>query len=556
MSDYVTSITFLQPPNQYFTVDLKKKPCLLQQLKLCYMLIICDVTCRAAVLEGHKAITDYLADEGADMNYKDADGRTALYVVALDNQLDTAESLLLHGADVESADLEGRTPLHVASWQGHADMIRLLIRYGAAVNGMDTECRTALQSASWQGHAKVVSSLLEAGAHVDHTCSQGATALCIAAQEGHVDVVRVLLRYHANPNHADQCGRTAAKVALKSGHEDILQLLEQHGAQVGGGVVERRARANNSSSTSGISSGHTDCTGNLTSTNKGCSSMVKLRPPSALINNRADDSSWEKNCGLLNLSSGNVTGSNTASTDQSSSSARQVEAAPRVPMGLSFTQQLQQCSSRGGSIGSGGRAKPLSKTLTPASELNAMSKPDMINMCNSPMSDVQLSAGHASFHLYSPHSSYSSSNNSHSGQRQVPAEPPVWQKQGERRLFSPQQQFDRRGIYQNLTIMGGSATSVGSTGVLQSPSDNRQKQRNGIVTNPKFTKSSTSPGLCSPSSNFPTSKLTGVININGYINQLANIPDSKFNDQRSPLTNGNGKAVRPSGLPLKRETPL
>ena len=84
---------------------------------------------RVACTEGHGDVAEYLLQQGADLNYRDADGRSTLYVLALENHLDTATFLLTHGAHVEAADLEGRTPLHVAAWQGHFAMVTLLLKH-------------------------------------------------------------------------------------------------------------------------------------------------------------------------------------------------------------------------------------------------------------------------------------------------------------------------------------------------------------------------------------------------------------------------------------------
>ncbi|BES94896.1 ankyrin repeat domain 50 [Nesidiocoris tenuis] len=184
---------------------------------------------RLAALQGHVNVVRSLLTFGANQNCQDADGRSTLYILALENRLQMAEFLIESGGcDVEVRDLEGRTALHVSAWQGHAEMVTLLLTVGHAdPNAVDNERRTPLHSAAWQGHAEVVRILLENDAHPDDTCNQGATALGIAAQEGHEECVRILLAVGADPNHCDQCGRNALKVAAKSGHQAVVRLLEQ-----------------------------------------------------------------------------------------------------------------------------------------------------------------------------------------------------------------------------------------------------------------------------------------------------------------------------------------
>ena len=88
-----------------------------------------------ACTETHRQVAEFLLAQGADLNYRDADGRSTLYVLALENRSDTAAFLLDHGAHVEAADLEGRTPLHVASWQGHLSVVTLLLKHKVRMTG-------------------------------------------------------------------------------------------------------------------------------------------------------------------------------------------------------------------------------------------------------------------------------------------------------------------------------------------------------------------------------------------------------------------------------------
>ncbi|XP_050086792.1 uncharacterized protein LOC126571928 isoform X3 [Anopheles aquasalis] len=183
---------------------------------------------RLACLEEHFECIQTLLKYGCDINSKDADSRTTLYILALDNKLKPVKFLLEYSnADVNIPDSEGRTALHVSAWQGHAEMVKLLITLGNAnVNAMDLESRTPLHSCAWQGNHEVMQLLLYYGAVPDHACKQGATALGISAQEGHEKCVSYLLKYGANPYKSDHCGRTPIKLAAKSNRNNVLRILE------------------------------------------------------------------------------------------------------------------------------------------------------------------------------------------------------------------------------------------------------------------------------------------------------------------------------------------
>lgn len=62
---------------------------------------------RLAALEGHYDTVRVLISHNADVNIKDADGRSPLYILALENRLAMTRFLLEHASvDVESKDSE------------------------------------------------------------------------------------------------------------------------------------------------------------------------------------------------------------------------------------------------------------------------------------------------------------------------------------------------------------------------------------------------------------------------------------------------------------------
>lgn len=61
-------------------------------------------------MEGHIEVVRSLVEYGVDINKKDADGRSTLYVLALENHLAMAKFFIdPGGADVESTDSEVST---------------------------------------------------------------------------------------------------------------------------------------------------------------------------------------------------------------------------------------------------------------------------------------------------------------------------------------------------------------------------------------------------------------------------------------------------------------
>ncbi|XP_076117972.1 uncharacterized protein LOC143085486 isoform X2 [Mytilus galloprovincialis] len=488
---------------------------------------------RVAALESHRKVVEYLYEQGANINYKDADGRSTVYMLSLENKVDILQYLLEIGADVESTDLEGRTALHISAWQGHFEIVSLLLKFGAKVNAVDNDNRTSLQSAAWQGHEKVVKLLLENGANVDHTCNQGATALCIAAQEGHEHCVRVLLQYHANPNHADQFGRTPIKVAMKSGHSGICKLLEENGA-----TPMTKSRSNSSTSsnetrpTSTAGSAHTHATvttGVIVNGNQLNSSPSE-----------SPDSTFDRRKSFASNNSSKSSSNMTSSTSQSNQSA------PNSNECLTFTQQLQQCSM------ARHRARPVSRILSPVSEpqspvqspnitpsievmvhnehnkLSPITERNLNILAKSPvkfsnMKDKEISA--TINIITNPNADFS--------------DEPVWQINPQH-FISMKNDLEKLKLHQKTNteqsnvIMGQSA--------LEMRSPEMRRKRNGIVTNPKITKSGA---------------------MNGHFNKISNLTgEERIMNGHGPMSISVGPGSnysgppRPNGLPLKKETPL
>jgi ankyrin repeat protein len=75
-------------------------------------------------------------------------GATALYVAALEGQLEVVKLLLASGAAIDVRADDGSTPLAIAAQHGHLAVARLLVDKGAAVDAADDNGVTPLARAA------------------------------------------------------------------------------------------------------------------------------------------------------------------------------------------------------------------------------------------------------------------------------------------------------------------------------------------------------------------------------------------------------------------------
>lgn len=79
-----------------------------------------------AVASNHAAITKWLVENGADVNYRYGKGHSPLLEAAANGNLEIAKILLAHGADLNARTDDGKSALNFAEERGHAEVAALL----------------------------------------------------------------------------------------------------------------------------------------------------------------------------------------------------------------------------------------------------------------------------------------------------------------------------------------------------------------------------------------------------------------------------------------------
>ena len=192
----------------------------------------------------HKQLTylvKRLLEAGANPNIMTSQIVTPLQAAAATDEgcAEIAALLIQHGADVNFVDEKGVSALNIAALKGHSEFAEVLIKHKADVNNITKSGHSPLFLASHKGHEQVAKHLIKAKAHVDIQDKDGDTALLMACQEGHFQIVKMLIKAGASINYVNFKGVTAIDRAVYNKFTDITQFLVDNGANVHSQAIRR-----------------------------------------------------------------------------------------------------------------------------------------------------------------------------------------------------------------------------------------------------------------------------------------------------------------------------
>lgn len=169
-----------------------------------------------------------LLHAGANVNWTNKSGYTALMGAINNHRIANAKMLLDVGADVNvRLPIDGDTALTLPLYykRDASEGVLLLLSRGADPNTANSVGRTALMLAIFGQPDIVIRSLLQSGAKVNTQDRNGNTALIAAAEYNNVQVVRLLLGAGAERTLKNKNGQTALAIALDENHAEVVQLL-------------------------------------------------------------------------------------------------------------------------------------------------------------------------------------------------------------------------------------------------------------------------------------------------------------------------------------------
>lgn len=181
---------------------------------------------------GADNISNYLIDQGIDINHANLLGQTALHVAAGDGYYDLSKKLIDKGANVNSKDKVGNTPLIYAAASPNPNLVGLMLDSGARIEDKNNAGETALTAAAFAGNTKTIENLVKRGADTKTKDKNGNNLLMKAVDGGNRVTSGMMMDLGVSPEEANNAGSRAIHEAIKKGNEEISSDLLKRGADV------------------------------------------------------------------------------------------------------------------------------------------------------------------------------------------------------------------------------------------------------------------------------------------------------------------------------------
>lgn len=134
----------------------------------------------------------------------------------------------LPGTRVDATNASNETALMLVALQGDLDSARVLVERGAQVNRPGW---APLHYAAAAGHLQTIEFLLEQSAYIDAESPNRTTPLMMAARHKHTNAVQLLVDAGADPTLRNEAGYTAADYLAAHGEHAEAGRLREHAAE-------------------------------------------------------------------------------------------------------------------------------------------------------------------------------------------------------------------------------------------------------------------------------------------------------------------------------------
>lgn len=219
----------------------------------------------------------YLVESGADVNARNKNGDSVLYLAVKKNSRSVGELLLSKNADIFATNTDnfsplrialaqggevqdwlitsqtlnmtdgaGNTPLHYAAEWNLEDALLGLIQKGANINAVNSNGESALFAAVKADSTKIINILVENGIVTDTRSNLtrdhlGNTPLHYAVKWNSLNAARSVISLGFDVNAQNLSGKTALSDTCRSGKKEMAELLISCGANVNASDVSGRS---------------------------------------------------------------------------------------------------------------------------------------------------------------------------------------------------------------------------------------------------------------------------------------------------------------------------
>lgn len=183
-----------------------------------------------AICSGNYTNTCSLILQGANVNVKDPQGNSLVYIAAINGYLDILKILVEHSANFEVANANGFKPIYAAAYYNQLDVLKYLVQIGA---DLGSQSYIFMNIAVKNNDIVLVSLLLGRGFEVNAIDESGCTALHYATLYEKLDVLRYLVMKGANIDFTAPNGCTPLGYAISHKAYHSIVSLCSLGADLG-----------------------------------------------------------------------------------------------------------------------------------------------------------------------------------------------------------------------------------------------------------------------------------------------------------------------------------
>ena len=193
---------------------------------------------RFPALEENALVHEFV-EYGANSDFRDKHGSTALSLAAMTGQVRAVRLLVCAGASYYIADNHGQVPLYHAAFDGNEPIVKFLLETakGEETDSEYESCDTPLWSTKnvSTGETAVGCGPVKRSARIDWKNKDERTCLSLACESGHSNIVGLLLNHGASVTLVDRKGRSPLAYAASCTRKyyqciDIVRMLLKKGA--------------------------------------------------------------------------------------------------------------------------------------------------------------------------------------------------------------------------------------------------------------------------------------------------------------------------------------